>query len=120
MATDTLSLILLPLAGIILLAGLITAVVTFVRIIRTNPKRDTGRAIMMAEGLLYGSGIKLPMFMETREEARSAILAAAAECDKKERWFLLCEAGITGMAPNPDTAIAMRAHDDLIRIAKSL
>ena len=39
MATDTLSLILLPLCGLVLLAGLGTAVWTFVRIIRTRPQQ---------------------------------------------------------------------------------
>jgi len=120
MATDTLSLILLPLCGIVLLAGLITAVVTFVRIIRTNPNRDMGRAINLAEGLLYGTGITLPMFMETREEARSAILAAADECCSMEHAYLLFEAGVTGARPNGATAIAMKAEAPLRSIARKL
>lgn len=120
MATDTLSLILLPICGIVLLAGLITAVVTLVRIVRTNPKRHYGNAILAADRALFGSGITIPAGITNSEDARSAILAAAAECDRTERWFLLCEAGITGMAPNPETVVAMRAHDELIRIARSL
>ena len=120
MATDPLTLLLLPLSGIVLLVGLATAVATLVRIIRTTPD-PVADALNAAEALLAGTGVTLPEECATREEAIAMIRQAARECGDIEYHWLHWEAAVGDLLYlDPATAACMKARTPLMDLASSL
>lgn len=120
MTNEAFILALLALCGVALFLGLASGVCAMLDIMEHRKADPVATTINVAEGFLYGTGITLPMFMETREEARSAILAAADQCSRMEHAYLLFEAGCTGARPDAATAIAMRAEAPLRKLARDL